>query len=71
MTEEHLASCCHHCRSFHQQGLNSNQASKLDTRLSLGATGSPLCLCALKLRNIVGKSVRVFGCRSLVFIGMS
>lgn len=60
MTEDHLASCCHHCRSLHQQGLNSNQASHADTQLSLGATGSPRCLCALKLKNIVSKTVRAF-----------
>lgn len=60
MTEDHLASCCHHCRSLHQQGLNSNQASHADTQLSLGATGPPRCLCALKLKNIVSKTTRVF-----------
>lgn len=41
MTENHLASCCHRCRSSHQQGLNSNQAPQADTRFSLGATGPP------------------------------
>lgn len=60
MTEDHLASCCHHCRSLHQQGLNSNQAFHADTQLSLGATGPPRCLCALKLKNIVSKTVCVF-----------
>lgn len=47
--KDHLASCGHHCRGFHQQGLNSNQALQPDIQLSLKATRSQWYYCILIL----------------------